>query len=308
MQWIEATINTASEEIETLCAQLTDLGVQGVSIEDENDLQDFLEKNKQYWDYIDDSLSQQFRGVSRIKFYLIDDETGRACLRQIRDSLQREIHETRIDDQNWEYTWRENYQPIEIGKRLVILPEWLDPAGQERVVLRLDPGLAFGTGSHATTSLCLEELDGMDLKGKRVLDLGFGSGILSIAALLLGAERAAGCDVDPNAVTAARENAALNQISEERYLLRAGNILTDEGLRKSLDGEYDLVMANIVADVVIALTSQVQRYLKPAGRFLCSGIIDDRAGETEAALEKHGFQILRHSHREEWNCYLCAKK
>ena len=304
MQWIEATIETKSEEIEQLCTTLTELGVQGLSIEDEEDLKSFLEKNRQYWDYIDDSLSEKFKGVSRVKFYLIDDESGRANLKQIQQAINQEIRENRIDDQDWEYTWRENYQPIEIGNRLIIVPEWIEPTGQSRTVLRLDPGLAFGTGSHATTQMCLEILDGLDLREKKVLDLGFGSGILSIGALLLGAERAVGCDIDPNAVTAARENAALNNIPETQYKLRAGNILTDEGLRKSLDGEYDLVLANIVADVVIPLTDFVNRFRRKGGYFLCSGIIDGRTEETEAALKRNGFRILRHLHREEWNCYL----
>ena len=307
MQWIEATIDTKTEEIDALCMQLTELGVQGVSIEDEADLNQFLEKNRQYWDYIDESLSKQFHGVSRIKFYLIDDESGRANLSEIRTAMGREIKEKRIDDQNWEYTWRDNYQPIEIGNRIVILPEWMESSYPGKTVLRLDPGLAFGTGSHATTRMCLEVLDTLELRDKKVLDLGFGSGILSIAALLLGASSAAGCDVDPNAVTAARENAALNDIQEKNYLLRAGNILADEGLRRSLDGNYDLVMANIVADVVIALTDHVERYLAPEGLFLCSGIIDERREETEQALKKHGFEIVSHLHQEEWNCYLTKR-
>ena len=307
MQWIEATIDTKPEEIEALTMELTELGIQGVSIEDEQDLNQFLENNREYWDYIDESLSKKFQGVSRVKFYLLDDADGRRSLEEIRAKIQREIRENRIDDENWEYTWRENYKPIEIGEKLVILPEWMEQEQHDRIALRLDPGMAFGTGSHPTTRMCLEVLNGLDMEGKTVLDLGFGSGILSIGALILGAKQAAGCDIDPNAITAARENAALNQIDDNRMKLRAGNILKDEGLRKSLDGEYDVVMANIVADVVIGITEFVDRYRKPDGLFLCSGVIDGRAQEVEAVLKKHGYHILKHLHEEEWNCYLADK-
>ena len=305
MRWIEASIATRSEEIDGLCDALAALGVQGVSIEDENDLRDFLERNRQYWDYVDDALTEKFQGVSRVKFYLVDDGSGRAALNRIRDTLGREIAISYVDDENWEYTWREHYAPIEIGENLLIVPEWLDPELNGRKALRLDPGLAFGTGSHATTRLCLEVMDGLDLTGKRVLDLGFGSGILSIGALVLGCESAAGCDVDPNAVTAARQNAALNGIGEDRLNVCAGNILTDEGLRKRLGSGYGLVLANIVADVILPLTGFVRRFMAVGGRFLCSGIIDNRAPEVEAALKRNGFTVLDHRHMEEWNCYLC---
>ena len=306
MRWIEAGIDTRPEEIDGLCETLAALGVQGVSIEDENDLQDFLERNRQYWDYIDDTLTEKFRGVSRVKFYLVDDGSGRAALERIRDALGREIALSYVDDENWEYTWRQHYAPIEVGNNLLIVPEWLDPELNGRKALRLDPGLAFGTGSHATTRLCLEVMDGLELAGKRVLDLGFGSGILSIGALVLGAESAAGCDVDPNAVTAARQNAALNGVGGDKLDVRAGNILTDGGLRKRLGGGYDLVLANIVADVIAPLTGFVRRFMAANGRFLCSGIIENRAPEIEAALKKNGFTILDHRRLEEWNCYLCS--
>ena len=308
MQWIEATIETTSEEIDIICERLAELGIQGVTIEDENDLKQFLRENKQYWDYIDNSLSEQYRGVCRVKFYVIDDANGQESIKNAEKQLGKNLSIKKLDDQDWEYTWRDNYQPIEIGKRLIILPEWVDDKPENKVIVRMDPGLAFGTGSHATTRMCLEILEKMELGGKQVLDLGFGSGILSIAAIQLGARAAAGCDVDPNAVTAARENALLNKIPENKYHLFAGNILKDEGIRKSLDGQYDLVMANIVADVIIALTRIVDRFLSPNGMFLCSGIIDDRAADTELALKSNGFEILQHLHEEEWNCYITARR
>ena len=308
MRWIEATIQTKTDEIDALCLQIEDLGIQGVSIEDENDLKQFLETNKQYWDYIDESLTKRFEGVSRIKFYLIDDADGRANLNRIQEKLQKEIQISYVDDENWEYTWRQNFQPIEIGDRLEIVPEWIEADSQKkgRIPLRLEPGLAFGTGTHATTRLCLKILDGLDLRQKRVLDLGCGSGILGIASLLLGAAECKACDVDSNARTATTQNAKLNQI--ETLPVYIGNILSDEKLRQRLGTGYDLVVANIVADVIKPLTGYVSQFMKEDGYFLCSGIIADRAQEIEETLKSNNFEIQKHLQEENWNCYLSKKK
>ena len=147
MQWIEASINTKPEEIETLCERLTDLGVQGVSIEDETDLNRFLKQNKEYWDYIDESLSEKFRGLSRVKFYVIDDADGRQSLSRIQEEIAQEISVKRIDDQDWEYTWRDNYKPIEIGKRLLVLPEWMEPESGEQKRVGLESGGSRALGA-----------------------------------------------------------------------------------------------------------------------------------------------------------------
>lgn len=303
MRWIEAAISTTSEEIDALCEKLGEYGIQGFSIEDELDFQNFLEQNRQFWDYVDSDLENRFRGISRIKFYLTDDESGRKALHEIQEKLHREISDRVIDDADWENSWKTWYQPIPIGDKLMVLTDWMEDTSDGRAVLRQTPGLAFGTGSHATTRMCLEVLDSLELEGKRVLDLGCGSGILGIASLILGCKTVLGCDIDPNARTAAEGNAALNHLTKDRFSLRIGNVLTDEGLRESLGAGYDLVLANIVADVVIPISGFVRRFLKPEGCFLCSGIIDGRAEEVEAALRSNGMTILRHLHEEEWNCY-----
>ena len=306
MNWIEATIDTKTEEIDSLCAALVQMGIQGLSIEDEQDLKRFLEENKAYWDYIDESLQQRFRGVSRVKFYVIEDADGKKALDAIEERLQKEIHRQVIQDENWEYTWREHYRPIEIGERLVIVPEWQTELPENKTVLRMNPGLAFGTGSHATTRMCLKLLEQANLREKRLLDAGFGSGILSLAALKMDCAFVAGCDIDPNAVIAARENAALNGIDETRLQVRVGNILSDRGLRKSLGSNYDMVVANIVADVILPLSEIVREFMKPDAAFICSGIIDNRAAEVEAALKRNGLTITQHLREEEWNCYQCV--
>ena len=171
--------------------------------------------------------------------------------------------------------------------------------------MRLDPGIAFGTGSHATTRMCLEALEGVAAPGKCVLDLGCGSGILGIAALLLGCESMTGCDIDPKAPEAAARNAALNGIGEDRFSVCAGDLLSDEGMRRRLGTGYDIVFANIVADVIIPLSAFARRFLASGGVFICSGIIDFRRANVERALRRNGFEILREFREDEWSCFLC---
>ncbi len=305
MRWIEATVKTASGEIDEVCTALEALGVEGLSIEDEADLQRFLEENRQYWDYVDDSLQRRFAGVSRVKFYLPDDDGGRAALARIRAGMDREITTAFLEEEDWANGWKRYYEPIPVGKRLLIVPEWMEAEPGGRTVLRLDPGIAFGTGSHATTRMCLEALEKAAGQGKRVLDLGCGSGILGIAALLLGCAETVGCDIDPKAPEAAQRNAALNGLGPDRFHVFAGDVLSDEGMRRRLGTGYDLVLANIVADVIIPLSAFARRFLTENGCFICSGIIDGRCAEVENALRRNGFAIPEHLHEEEWHCFVC---
>ncbi len=305
MQWIEAAVETKSEEIDAVCAALAELGAGGMVVEDEADFQRFLEQNHQYWDYVDDELADKFRGVSRVKFYLADDDEGRALLETIRAGLDREIKTAIVADSDWENNWRQYYEPIEIGEKLVVVPEWLEAPEGPRIPLRLDPGLIFGTGSHATTRMCLAALEGLSGAGKTVLDLGCGSGILAIGALLLGCERAVGCDIDPKAPDVAESNAALNGIGADRFRVYAGDVLSDASMRAMLGTDFDIVTANIVSDVIIPLSSMVRPFLKPGGSFLCSGIIEGRQDEVADALVKNGFAIEAHYNEEDWHCFLC---
>ena len=305
MQWIEVSVPAVSGEIDELCEQLAALGAGGMVVEDERDFQNFLETNHQYWDYVDEALENQFKGVSRVKFYLADDEDGRALLDSIRSALGRELTTATVQDSDWENNWRQYYEPIEVGDKLVVVPEWLEAPEDGRVPLRLDPGLIFGTGSHATTKMCLAALERYAAPEKTVLDLGCGSGILAIGALLLGCSRAAGCDIDPKAPEVAEANAALNGIGKDRFAVYAGDVLTDAGMRKLLGEGYDIVTANIVADVIIPLSAIVRPFLKADGVFLTSGIIEGRQDEVRAALEKSGFTVVNHRCEEEWHCFEC---
>ena len=306
MRWIEVCINTPREEIDTRCEELAALGAGGFVIENEDDFREFLENNHQYWDYVDKELSDSFSGVSRIKTYLADDEDGRAILAAIRNAYGA-VSVSFVEDSDWENNWREYYKPIEIGKKLVVVPEWEEIPAGGRIPLRLDPGLIFGTGSHPTTRMCLAALEDFAGSGKRVLDLGCGSGILGIGALNLGCESCTGCDIDPKAPDVACANAALNDIGSERFRVYAGDILTDASLRSLLGSGYDIVLANIVSDVIIPLSAQVGDFLAEDGVFITSGIIDGREDEVAAAIRSNGFVITAHRCEEEWHCFVCVR-
>jgi len=302
MRWIEAVL-PAGNDADTLCVQLAELGVGGMVVEDEQDFQNFLENNRQYWDYVDEELSSRFEGLSRVKFYLSDDDEGHGVLSAVRRAgFAPEI--SFVEDSDWENNWREYYKPIEIGEKLVVVPEWESYEGTDRKVLRLDPGLIFGTGSHATTRMCLEAVSELAHPGIRTLDLGCGSGILGIGALLFGTDAVVGCDIDPKAPDVACANAALNDFAGERFRIYAGDVLSDAGMQKMLGTGYGLVLANIVADVIIPLAGIVKQFMASGAKFVCSGIIDGRENEVAAALEKNGLRILEHKRGEEWNCFI----
>ena len=320
MKWLELHIDTNHNGIETVEALLSSLDIDGVVIDDETDFQDFLENNHQYWDYVDEDLEKSMQGKSRITFYLLDSETGYAQLAAVRMALERLKAERsdcgsllltmdNIQDADWENSWKKYYKPLEIGDRLLVIPQWEleDPKVQnsDRVPLILDPGLTFGTGSHATTRLCLMALEKTVKPGDRVLDLGCGSGILSIAALRLGAAEAKAVDIDEKCLTVAYENAALNGIGKDTYTVRVGDILTDEAMRAEIGGGYDVILANIVADVIIGLAPNVRTFLKEGGLFLCSGIIDTRAEDVADKLREAGWEIVESRSSEGWFAYTC---
>ena len=318
MDWMEVHIQTSHDGLETVEAFLSGLGIDGVVIDDETEFREFLEENRKCWDYVDEELLKKEAGACRVTFYLEKTEDGFSRLAQVRMALAnfKAAHPEcapllmtldELKEEDWAFGWQKYYKPMEIGRRLLVVPEWekntVDCGG--RVPLILDPGLAFGTGSHATTQLCLQALEKTVRPGDRVLDLGCGSGILSIAALKLGAESAQAVDIDEKCLNVAYENAALNGIGRDRYTVRVGDVLSDEALRAELGGGYDIVVANIVADVILGLAPMVRQFLKPGGQFLCSGIIDDRAVEVADGLRRCGWAILETREESGWFAYSC---
>lgn len=306
MRWIEAAFRAPAGKLDWICDMLTELGADGLVIEDEADFRRFLEENHQYWDYVDDELEQQYAGVSRVKAYVADDADGRARLARWTEALGIEPETRTVADEDWENNWKQYYKPIPIGDKLLVLPKWEpEPEGNTRAVLKLDPGLAFGTGGHATTRMCLEFLEGLDLTGKRALDLGCGSGILGIGALILGCAECTGCDIDPKSPEAAADNAELNGIDGACYHMYTGDVIGDKRLRAKLGTGYDVVLANIVADVIIPLAPFARECTAPGGVFITSGIIDGRQDEVTAAIEAAGFTIEAHLTEDGWHAYLC---
>lgn len=306
MRWLEIHIDTNH----------AGLDVDGVVIEDGEEFQDFLENNRDYWDYVDEGLERRMAGRSRITFYLEAREAGFAKLGEVRIALEGLKQERTdlgtllmtledVEDADWENNWKQYYKPMEIGERLLVIPQWEEADPGERVPLYLDPGLTFGTGAHATTRLCLTALERLVQGGERVLDLGCGSGILSVAALRLGAASALAVDIDDKCRDAAEENAGLNGIGPEQLSVLIGNLLTDGTVAEAIGGGYDLVLANIVADVIIALAPRVRGLLGPGGTFLCSGVIEGRAGEVVSALAANGLKVLEKREDNGWFAFIC---
>ncbi len=305
--WLEVTLPVPAERLDRVCDILTANGMSGLVVEEEGDFLRFLEQNRQYWDYVDEGLAQRMKGASRVKFYVPDSGEGRRQLRQYLAGLgEYESQTVSLREEDWATSWQKYYQPIPVGKRIYIVPDWMRGQGvpEGRVPLYLNPGLTFGTGAHPTTQLCLELLEEALRPGDKVLDLGCGSGILAIAALALGASRAVGVDIDPKAADVAFENAALNGIGDGRLSVYAGDVLSDKKLAAKLEpGQNQVVLANIVADVIIPLSAKAGQFMTDGGMFLASGVIDGRQDEVEAALKQNGFAIVRHLERGGWHAF-----
>ena len=314
MEWTEVTIKTTSAAIELVADRLTALGYDSFIVDDEAEFQEFLEENRQYWDYVDEKLAQKMHGLSQIRLYLeqaADVAERVSFLTEQLASLRTQFPQVDfgslmvvlqdVRDEDWENSWKQYYQPLPIGKSLLVVPQWLHPENPEgRTEIRLDPGMIFGTGAHASTQMCMRALEHCIAGGERVLDLGSGSGILSITALKLGAATAVGVDIDPKAEDIARENAAMNDLYADRFTAVTGDVIADAQMPEKLGGGYDVVLANIVADVILPLAPHVPQFLKPGGIFICSGILDVRLHEVHAALKRAGLHILSTDAQEDW--------
>lgn len=314
MNWIEIQIITVSAGVDALCAMLTDLGIKGFSIADPADFQEFLQNKEGKWDYIDQDLLGMAQGDTTVTVYLPDNAQGaeqlvalRAMLAQIhaRDDAQLfgtlELTLKNVREEDWANNWKQYFKPFTVGERLLIKPSWeMCENPWNRAVLEIDPASSFGTGQHHTTRLCLELLEQLMHPGDRVLDLGCGSGILSIGALLLGASGATAVDIEENAAATATENSRKNHIDPTLYRVFCGNVLEDETLCREIGDGYDLICANIVADVLIAMKQLFRQFLRPEGSLIVSGIIMERRDEVLDQLKKAGFALLEVREKEGW--------
>lgn len=314
MDWKKVSIMTTEEGLEFICYKLDEIGItQFEMVEDVQTTQRYLDETAAFWDYIEAETVLAERQPC-VRVYLTQNAVGETQLSNLNAMVEQiktidggldlgdlKVIVENVKDEDWANNWKQFYKPMPIGKRLMVKPSWeeLEDA-TERIVLEMDPGMVFGTGTHETTQLCLAQLDEHVADGMKVIDLGCGSGILSVSALLLGASDAVGVDIDPNAVDIAYNNADENGIDRSRYTVLAGNVLDDNGFVDSLGTDYDIVVANIVAGVIVPLTDIVPRLLKKGGLYITSGIIADRLDEVTDAMQKNGFTVTYTENRKEW--------
>ena len=304
MNWLEITVETAPATIETVAARLTAGGFADLVIEDQTEFEDFLQENRSCWDYIDEDLQKQLEGLSRIKLYLEDTDTaGMERLQKLLEQLGLAMQVSTMGETNWEESWKDNYPPQEVGETLVVLPYWLEEYETDRKKVILDPGLTFGTGAHPSTQMVMETMEETDLKDAACLDLGSGSGILSITALRLGAKSTVGMDIDPKAEGIARENAAYNGFTAPEFVALTGNVTADRKLMDRLAADrYDLLLVNIVADVIIGLAPVLPQFMDENTLLICSGILDTRLEDVTTALQKAGLTVTKTKAKEDWRC------
>lgn len=322
MNWSEVTIETTKPMLDILCAMLTDIGFKGFSVYDPDDFEDLMAGRAGHWDYLEEGLTEQLtQGNPSVTVYIPENAQGaeqmtamKSLLAQLKSGPQAaefgSLHVTMkgIREEDWANNWKQYFKPLPIGERLWITPTWVDepvPAG--RTALRIDPGSSFGTGQHDTTKLCLTFLEQCVTDGAKILDIGCGSGILSIGAMLLGAQSSIAIDIEQNAAEAAAENAARNGIDLADYETICGNILEDEALVERLGTGYDVVCANIVADILIAMRRLFVRFMKPQAKLMLSGIIDERLDEVLEAMKQEGLTVLKIEQSAGWAAVLLEK-
>ena len=320
MYWIEAVVHTTSAGIEPVAGRLLMNGITGYAVEDSGEFNEFLEGEGVFFDYVEDDLLKLKDCETTVKFYVAENSQGVEILLAVKKSLAElksldkdgvfgELTLTtdaKIEEQDWENNWKKYFKPFPVGKNLCIKPSWEELPDElcKKTVIELDPSSSFGTGSHTTTRLCLEMVEKYMSRLSapvEVLDMGCGSGILGIAASLLGAEFVTAVDIDENSARIAGENFAENKIADGKYKVMAGNILNDVGFYDKVTAQkYDLIAANIVADVLIWMAPVFKKVLKDDGYLLVSGIISERSGEVVDALEQNGLAVKEFAESQEW--------
>lgn len=305
MNWLETEIFTSTNGVDELCANLLDVGIKGFVIKDANDFQEFLDNKYGHWDYIDDDLMNLSNCETSVTVYIPDDTQGAEMIITLKALLKKlksndvdnkfgrlEFQFSNVKEEDWANNWKQYFKPLKVGEKLLIKPSWEEYNNlDDRIILEIDPASSFGTGQHNTTKLCLEFLETCIQKGDKVLDLGCGSGILSIGAMLLGAESIVAVDIEDHCVRTAIENAQKNNIPLEKYVAYCGDIINDVELSNKINDTYDIITANIVADVLIGMRNHFKKYLKDNGILIISGIIDERKDEVIEKITEIGFTV-----------------
>lgn len=314
MKWIRFTLDTHTDAVDMLSYMLDEIGVEGIEIEDHVPLSE-ADKKKMFVDILPDP--EENDGSAKVHFYMEPDNCNpEKIMLQVQDIFQEvkpfcnigkgTITLSETEDKDWINNWKTFFKPFRAAENIVIKPTWEEytPENDDDILIEIDPGIAFGTGSHETTKLCIQALDKYVKEGDSVLDVGCGSGILSIAALKLGAGHATAIDIDEVAVKVAGENMEVNHIPAASYTLYDGDLITNQYLKVKAGTGHDIVVANILADVIIPLTGIIRPHIKRGGLYITSGIIDTKEAEVHDALIANGFEILGVEHMKEWCCFI----
>lgn len=321
MNYIETRIYTSSIGIEILLNLLSEIGINDAVIEDPNDIADLMDKKNSYdWDYVDADVVEQINEEPNIILYMDDSDEGREKLKLVKSTVENwkktlkadeigkgayygrlVIEEKAVRDDDWKDNWKEFFKPSKITDRIVVKPSWenYEKQSEDELIIEIDPGMAFGTGTHETTTLCIKLLEKYAEEQDKVLDVGCGSGILSIAAGLLGIKDILGVDIDPVAVEVSKENVELNGLSDV-VKIQWGD------LTKGIDYKADVVVANLMADLVMMLSCDVAKHLKGKGIFISSGILVEKKKTVSAEIEKNGFEIIEILEQGDW-CAIVAR-
>ncbi len=316
MKWNKFRLQTTTESEDLVSSMLMDLGIQGIEIEDKIPLSQ-LEKEQMFVDILPEMEADD--GVAYISFYLEEEDDKEQMLSMVRSELEEMkayanvgacvIEESQTEDVDWVNNWKQFFHQFYVDD-ILIIPSWeeVKPEDSDKMIIHIDPGTAFGTGMHETTQLCIRQLRKFVNEETEILDVGCGSGILGMLALKFGAAHSVGTDLDPCAIDATHENMEVNGVSRDRYEVMIGNIIDDKEIQDRVGYEkYDIVVANILADVLVPLTPVICHQMKQGGIYITSGIIEEKEQTVVAAVEAAGLEVLEVTHQGEW-CSVTARK
>ena len=318
MRWNKYTLTTTAEAEDMISSMMMEAGIEGIEIEDKVPLSE-SEKSQMFVDILPEGPADD--GVARISFYLEPDQDDAAILAAVEEGLEEirswgvdvgagTIEASQTEDKDWINNWKQYFHQFYVDD-ILIKPSWeeVKPEDREKLLIQIDPGTAFGTGMHETTQLCIRQIKKYVTPDTVLLDVGTGSGILSIAALKLGAKFACGTDLDPCAITAVKENMDVNGVDEDKYTVMLGNIIDDKEVQDAVGYEkYDMVVANILAEVLVPLTPVILAQMKPGALYITSGIIDDKEETVVNAVKDTGLEVLEVNHQGEWVSVTARKR